>query len=189
MARKSSKKSRGKTKTVAPEDQAEVRPITSSQPNLKIDANRQEQHKNTLRGYDQKISTLTGARRKAIQTMKAEGYNTDAIRDLIKAERGDPLEQIDYYQQFALGLKHNGSQFQLAVHDANFDDPVAQARSEAKQAALNGRSPECRWPEGSPEHEVYMTVYAETQAGMVPGADKLTEKERKDAVAAGRAAT
>lgn len=188
MANKKKGNGRGrKRRTEAPDDQVEVRKAQAGpvQKNIKLTSNRQEEHKNTLRGYDAKIKDLQDRRKKAVEQMESEGYNVKALKDLIKLDKLNPVEARDYHEQYAMGLEHAGAQFRMTVHDAAFDDAPAQARHEGIQFAKQGATPECRYKDGTPEHTAFWDGYNREQAKMVPGADKLSEAERDGAVKEG----
>lgn len=188
---KSKKNTRGrssKKRVQAAEDTAETRTAaTSARPNFDFDEDRQAQHMNTIRGFNQKIRDLQKQRKKATDAMVAAGYNLKAMQDLIKLEKLNPIQARDYHEQFALGLPNVGAGFRVNVFDAAFADAAAQAAHEGRAYATNGTTPECRWTEGSTEHKAFWDSYNAEQAKIVPGADKLTDAERAAAVKEGEA--
>jgi len=166
------------------EDKADAAEMRKAQTNrLPIDANRLLHHINTIKGYNQKIDNLSGSRRQAFAAMKADRIDPQVVRDLIKLEKGDPLEFREYLEQMGVGLKATGQMFQLNVFDTAFGDPVAQATAEGRDDASNGRTVNNRYAEGTPESEAYLIAYHKVQSGNVPGAQLLTEEQREDAVA------
>lgn len=180
------RKGRGRrTPKTAPEDQVETRKPTPNR--LPFDQQDEKKKRRfneivaNIKGYNAKIASINGQRRKQLEVAKNENFNTKAISDTARLAAKDPFEMREYFEQYSFGMEQEGLPIKLQIGDASFDDPVAQARSEAAQACKHGRTPECRWPEGSPEHKAYWAVYHAEQAKLTPGADKLTEAERKEA--------
>lgn len=177
-AKKGARSSR-RRKVTDKADTAEVRTAATQKPLIKAD--RLLHHINTIKGYNDKIATLVAHRRNAMNAIKADRIIPTVVTDLIKLERGDPLEYREFLEQMGVGLKACGHQFQLSVFDTAYGSPEEQAKAEARAAAQAGRSPECQAPEGSPAFEAYMQEYHSVQATMVPGAKKLSAAELKEA--------
>ncbi len=169
-------------KTVDKADTVETRRVEASQKSL-IDGNRLLQHIATVEGYNGKIETLKGSLRNQMKVIKADGINPKTVTNLIAIKRADPLEYREYLEQLGVGFKAIGLPFQLSVFDVAFESPVKQAEIEGAAQGRAGRAAEpTRYAEGSPEHKAYMDKYSEEQAKNVPGADQLSEAERRQAV-------
>lgn len=139
-------------------------------------------HMATVKGYLDKAATIQGSLRNAYKAAKADGVPKEVISYLLGLERGDAVVYRQEMEAIGVGLKAVGAPFQLNVFDTAYGSAVDQAIAEARAAAKAGRTAECRWPEGSKEHEAYMLEYQTIQAHRVPGADNLSEEEIRDAV-------
>jgi len=187
MTKKSSKGGRGRKRRVEdPDDQTEVRTAAPSV----VTMTKEERDKKKKRiahfiaqrkGEKGKMETLRGQMRNTVKAMISEGISCETIDYCINFERGDSAEMRSSDEERALGLEVIGAPYQLMLIDVAYGDPIEQAKAEAKQHAEAGRPPDCRWPEGHDAHDAYMDAYHEIQAGRVPGADKLTKGEQREA--------
>lgn len=144
----------------------------------------------SIEGYDGKINSLVGARRKQMGVIKAEGIDPKTITDLIKLKKMDQLDFERRMRELGVGLKEMGYPVQLSVFDVAFGDSVAQATAEGKQRGTQGLAVECQWPEGTPEFQAYMDAYTKAEAGRLPiaqedeaeeEAEEETEEKAEDA--------
>jgi hypothetical protein len=154
-----------KTKTEDPGDKVETRRVEASQQELP-EEERILHHIATFEGYQGKLETLKGHYRNARKACKADHIDPSTIDFAIKMKREDPLTFRRLYEERAVALKAIGATFQLSLYDTAFENPVEQAKAEARQAASAGRAPESRWPEGSDAHDAYMTTWHEQQGKM-----------------------
>lgn len=136
-----------------------------------------EHHISNIEAWDTKLADMKAHVKKAYQAAAAEGISKKLLGQLIDLKNGDPIVARQHLESYGIGLKVIGAPFQLNVFDTMYEDDIAQARAEATVAARGGKSPECRFAEGSPAAEAYLETYRKIQASMVPGADKLTEGE------------
>ena len=115
-----------------------------------------------------------------------ENVDVGAISFVLQMEKGDAVKYRMRLEQQAVLMRARGLPFQMTIHDIAFANSVEQAKAEAKAAARGGRSPECRYPEGTPAYDAYLETYTREQARMVPGAENLTDEEIDAAIADGR---
>lgn len=136
---------------------------------------------------ENKIQADSRARmKKIVKAAEAENVDVKACKDAAKLEKADLAQLRRNMEQYAVLLREHGAPFQLVVWDIAFKNPAEQAEFEGRNAAQAGRGAECRYAEGTQEYEAFMRVYAQVQAGMVPGASKTTTEERSAAIAEGQ---
>lgn len=185
-ASRSSRKRRGSSEDMTGAKAATVETRQVSAPLDVAPAEKILHHMKAIKGWKDKMTTLSGHLRNAYKAAKIDKVPKSIIDDLLGLERGDADAFRLEMESLAVGLKAVGAPFQLNVFDIMYSSDVEQAKAEAKQAAKAGRGPECRFAEGSEAHDAYMETYAFEQAGMVPGAENLSDEEKADALAASR---
>lgn len=114
---------------------------------------------------------------------KSENVDTGAISEVLKMEKGDAVAYRRKLEQQAILMKAKGIPFQMTIYDIAFGDGIEQATYEGRLQAQGGKTPECRWPEGSPEFEAFHREYAVVNASMAPGAENLSRDEIEGAIA------
>lgn len=143
-------------------------------------------HMRTIKGWKDKVTTLNGHISNAYKAAKTAKISRKTLEFLLGLERNDPVAYRIEMENVAIGLKAMGAPFQMNVFDAIYANDIDQVKAEASAAAKAGRGPECRFAEGSPAYDVYMETYALVQAGMVPGAENMTDAEKLAAINAGK---
>lgn len=137
---------------------------------------------------EKKIQADSRARvRKISAAAEAENVDVGSLNDGSKLEKADMAALRRRLEQYAMLLAEKGAPFQLTIFDTMFKSSADQAAFEGRQAAQAGRGAECRYPEGSADHAIFMQAYSETQAGFVPGAEKATSEDLKSAAREGMA--
>lgn len=142
-------------------------------------------HLANVEAWEKKLADMKAHVKKAYEGAAAERVSKTLLKELIALKGGDPIVYRHYLESLGVGLEVIGAPFQLNVFDTMYESDVAQAKAEGAAAARAGRSPECRFAEGSDAANAYLEQYREVQANMVPGASKLTAAEIKGAVKTG----
>lgn len=126
--------------------------------------------------------------KKLKKAAESENCDVPAIMATLKLEKGDVVKYRRQYEQQAVLMKAKGIPFQMSIFDISFKNPVDQAVFEARAQANAGRTFECRFPEGSDEHEAAIKEWTRINAERVPGGDDLSEDEIDEALSAPRSA-
>lgn len=141
-----------------------------------------EHHLSNCEAWEKKLADMKAHVKKAYEGAATDNVSKELLKDLMALKGGDPIVARQKLEAWGVGLKVIGAPFQLNVFDTMYENDVAQARAEAAVAARTGRSPECRFAEGSEAAEAYADTYMEVQAGMVPGSDRLSAAQIKAAI-------
>lgn len=177
---------RGRAESVTGAKEAETE-VRGAQVEMKMpQADRQLHYFDAIKGENAQIAKANERLKKIKAAAKSENVNVKAITNVLKMEKGDVVVYRQELEQQAILMREKGIPFQMTIHDIAFGSAVEQAKFEGAAAARAGRGPECRFPESSDAYDAYMEEYALVQAGNVPGADKLTDREKADAIAQGR---
>jgi hypothetical protein len=184
-----SKRSGGEDMTGKKEGDVEVRKASAASelPLPKLD--KQIFYWDSLKRLNDQKDAIVSKIRTLNKNAKSEHVDMAKIKEVMAMEKGDQQAFRNSMEQQAQLMRAKGITFQMHIFDTAYGSDVEQAKAEARAAALAGKSPDCRYAEGTDAAEAYMQTYAQTQASMVPGAGDLSEDDRDEAIAAGRAST
>lgn len=180
-ARKKSQPRRRKAKETAA-DKVDVRKAGSAQYKLP-EPERIDHHLSNTGAWEKKLKDLKAHVKKAYEAAAIDGISKELLNDLRALQEGDPITARQYLESLGIGLKVIGCPFQLNVFDTMFESDVAQARAEARIHAQQGKSPECRFAEGSEAAEAYLDEYRFINLKRAPGAENLSDEDIRKAMA------
>lgn len=189
MAKKPVKGTRGARKpkcaTETKADAVETRTAGETQYSLPAES-KVKRHLANAEAWEAKLTELKIKVKKAYEVASGDGVTKKLLKDLMALKNGDPMARRQALEAFGIGLKVIGAPFQMNIFDTIYESDIEQARADARMAAKAGRSPECRFSEGSAAHDAYQDEYMRVQASMVPGADKMTPEGVDEAVSDGK---
>jgi hypothetical protein len=102
------------------------------------------------------------------------GIDVKAVRNAITMHSKPALNSQSYFTQLSLALQELGAPVQINVHQAKFEDAVAEAKVRGYADGTGGNPQSHSWVKGSPAARAYDDAYADGQMENVD----MSEEER-----------
>ncbi len=130
-------------------------------------------HYDTILGLMDKASLAQSKVSDAKKKAKDAGVDVQALMNVKKALKADPLDLAHRLRQEAMLLREKGSPIQMQLYEPKFGTVEDQAKSEGWNDGINARNMNIsRWPEGSPGYVEYTRSWNDAQA---ENASKITK--------------
>lgn len=151
-----SRRGKGESMTEAKANQVEVR-TALGQGDLQLPApDDYQHHKKSIVGTLEKLETAKSLYRKALQSAKSAGIDTDALLEARRIVRAnDPKGTANKLNQLAFALGQEGFAIQITVHDTLAGDEHALVARRGYEDARAGKTNESPYPEGSDLARIY----------------------------------
>lgn len=154
------KKSKAESVTEAKANEVEVRTVVGIGDNSQLALPAPDDyahHMKTIKGYMDKLETAKSilSHAKTAANKACPGLAA-SIAETLKFEReGDPIKLQKRLEMLGMGLKQIGSTIQLSVFDSLAGDEMDMVYQRGLADGKAGKTPDCRYPEGSDLAEQY----------------------------------